>query len=377
MQFLNSHRHIMLTFIVLIISTLLYQSARDESAIDSHPYLYLIAISCFTICFGFLYINFTNLNIILLQIMAAVVVISFIVFTVVAYVDASIYAPAIYYIFSILSSILGIGALIISLAIVYKIFVQYLTKLGGHWRIFVSIIFFLPCLLNALIEYILSEYRSTTNEIIVLLILEIVVVIVYFLLNSIKGSEDPRKKKIISQVMFLDRKEKIKVSGMLLREKEEEVKTDNSEQRVENRRYSISMWININTNASNHYSAPIVSYGYKDNYKPLVAYEFDDMSQQNAFAFQFSKTIPATKIYLPPQKWHSIIIVYDGNSATLFCNGAIARKVDLKDNMPDFDFSDCIEVGSDKILNGAITKVNYYTYELSSTDVISMYHLGI
>jgi Concanavalin A-like lectin/glucanases superfamily len=133
----------------------------------------------------------------------------------------------------------------------------------------------------------------------------------------------------------------------------------------------------MNTNASNRYAAPLVSYGSEREYKPLVAYDFDDASQQNAFTFQFSKNIAATKIYLPPQQWHFIAVVYDGNSATLFCNGTIARKVDLSDHMPVYDSADSMNVGSNRIVNGAVTKVNYYTYDLSSMDVMGMYHLGI
>lgn len=371
MQSINEHRHKVLTCIILLIAALLYNCARDVNAIYSHPYLYLLAIIGFIVSFALLCVKFTSVNVLLLKIMATLVVLVFLFTTLVSYIDTSTYGPAIFYFFRAFGNFAGIGAVIITLAIMYRIFARYLAELQGIARILTSILFFLPCLLSMAIDRLLREYKSTTNAVIMLLFLEIAALSIYYVINTYTGKDTPRQKKVVTDVMFLDRKETVKISGMMLRQHAEE------SEKGENRRYSLSMYINMNTNASVHYSAPIVIYGNNQDYKPLIAYAFDDASQQNAITFLFSKNIPAIKIDLPPQKWHHLVIVYDGTFATLYCNGSIARRVDLRDNMPVYDNADYIKIGSDSILNGAIKKVNFYTYELSAMDVLSMYHLGL
>lgn len=360
MQSIHTYRHLLLTSIVFFVGAFLYKSANSGNANPSP--LYLLALSVVAVCFGLLYINFTLAH---MKILGLVVGIAILVVILVSCLDTLLFGPAI---FSAVGSVLGLGATIISLAIVYKILKPHLEKWGGFSRIFVLVVFYVPRLLTSVIEFLLKEYRNTSYEIFALLLLEIIVVLAYCLVNW--SREDKKKTKIVSDVMFLDKKKIVKISSNLLRGQEADKDKNLG-------LYSISLWTSINTDATSRFSAPIVHYGDAQQGKPTIAYEFDDSTQQNAFSFRFGNYGSATMIYLPPQQWHHIAIVYDGSSASLFCNGLLARKVDLKNHLPTYSSADYIQVGSDRILNGAVTGVNFYSYELSALAIMGMYQMGI
>ena len=359
-QSINTYRHLLLTAIVFFVGAFLYKIANDGNA-TSQSQVYLIVLSVVAVSFGLLYINFTLAH---LETLGVVVGIAILVVILVSCLDTLLFGPAV---FSAVGSVLGLGATIISLAIVYKVSKPYLARFGGVSRILVLVVFYVPRLLNSVVEFLLREYQNTSYEIFALLLLEIIVVLAYCLVNMER--KDGKRTKIVTGVMFLDTKKPVKVSGMLLRGQESDKETDLG-------RYSISLWANINTDATSHFSAPIVHYGDAQHGKPAIAYEFDESTQQNAFAFRFGNSGTVTRIYLPPQQWHHIAIVYDGSSASLFCNGSIARKVDLKDHLPTYGPADYLQVGSDRILNGAVDGVNFYSYELSALAIMGIYQMG-
>lgn len=365
MQSIHTYRHILLSLIVIFVGAFLYKSSNNGNA-NVQLHVYLIFLSIAAVCFGLLYINFTMAH---LEILGIVIGIAILVVILVSCLDTLLFGPAV---FSAVGGVLGLGAVIISLAIVYKISKPYLARFGGVSRILVLVVFYVPQLLNSVVEYLLREYQNTSYEIFVLLLLEIIVVLAYCILNI--EHKDAKRTKIVSDVMFLDTKKIVKVSSMLLRGQETD---EDKDKHKDLGRYSISMWTNINTDATSHFSAPIVHYGNAQEGKPAIAYEFDDSTQQNAFSFRFGNSVSVTRIYLPPQQWHHIAIVYDGSSANLFCNGLIARKVDLKSHLPTYSSADYLQVGSDRILNGAVTGVNFYSYELSAFAIMRMYQIGI
>lgn len=366
MQSIQPYRHLLLTCIVFFVGAFLYKIANDGN-VGPQSQVYLIVLSVVAVAFGLLYINFTLAH---LEMLGVVVGIAVLVVILVSCLDTLLFGPAI---FSAVGSVLGLGATIISLAIVYKISRPYWAKFGGVSRLLVLVVFYVPRLLNSVVEFLLREYQNTSYEIFALLLLEIIVVLAYCLINMER--KDRKKTNIVKDVMFLDTKTIVKVSGVKLRGQDTE-KNQDKDTDTDLGRYSISLWTNINTDATSHFSAPIVHYGDAQQGKPAIAYEFDDSTQQNAFAFRFGNK-SVTRIYLPPQQWHHIAIVYDGSSATLFCNGSIARKVDLRDHLPAYSSADYLQVGSDRILNGAVAGVNFYSYELSALAIMGMYRMGM
>lgn len=370
-EIISRHRHIMMTILTLLIGIILYMSALDDRLIYAKPGLILFGVIFSLLSFMFLFIKMDLLDFIFARIVVVVFSVSFVLFWLFYYLYTIKNGP-VYLAFQYISILLFLLVSIITLAIVYKMFVHYFIKLGGISRIIVLVLFFLPCLLNSIIEFILREYSNTTNEVIVLLFLEIIAIISYYYINYKLRGDNKKKKELVVHAMFLDNKASVTVPSLLLHEGDGDDDIDDVNGR---RRYSISMWVSINTDVSNHYSVPLLCYAENT---PLITYDFDDEKRQNVFTFQFNKNNnQIIKINLPPQKWHLIVVTYEGNSASLYCNGILSRTVDLREHLPIYSMTDTIKIGGDAILNGAISKVNYFTYELSLTEIEGMYYLGL
>jgi hypothetical protein len=269
-----------------------------------------------------------------------------------------------------IGSLLGVTSFMITLAIIYKFGYNYFIKLGGISRIIVEIIFFIPCLINIFVSYLLQQYSSTTNEVLLLLAFEAVLFLLYYITYYIQYTND-KVISVLSHVMFLDRKKIVTAPSVLFENKGDVDKSSDGR-----RRYSISLWVSVNTEVSNRYSVPILQFAQNT---PLITYEFNEEKKQNVFAFQCgTNTVPVKSIlYLTPQQWHNIVITYSTDKACIYCDGTIVRTVSLEQNVPEYSSNDTLILGSEKILNGAIADVNYFTYELNSLEILGIYNMNM
>ena len=366
-EFLSKHRHIIMSIVTFFIFIILSFSAYDSTFIYSKSSILLFPLIISIVFLFFVFIRLSFLNFLFLQVFFVIFIFAVIFFFIIYDLYQSQNKVMILLV-QYISSLFGISSFIITLAIIYKIGYNYIMKLGGTSRIIIEIIFFIPCLINIFISYLLQQYSSTTNEILLLLALEAMLFIFYYAIYYIQYKND-KVINILSHVMFLDRKKIITTPCILF---EDNMKDKSSDGR---RRYSISLWISLNTEVSNHYSVPILQFAQNT---PLITYEFDEIKKQNVITFQCGQdTVPEKSIiYITPQQWHNIIITYTTDKACIYCDGNIIRVISLEKNVPEYVSTDTLIIGSNKILNGAITDVNYFTYELNSLEVLGIYNIN-
>jgi hypothetical protein len=144
--------------------------------------------------------------------------------------------------------------------------------------------------------------------------------------------------------------------------------------------FCLSMWVYVNAPEMNNISFPIISYGNTNtNGKPHVSYTYDVERSQYVLAIQFSDTGGSiSKFIIPNQRWNNLVFNYNGSNVDLFINGILTKSVSLINNLPTFNISDMITVGSnEKGINGAIANITYYNEPLNAMEVLGYYRLGI
>jgi hypothetical protein len=81
----------------------------------------------------------------------------------------------------------GLTDLLVGLAIVYNFFIDKLSKLEGWSGFFAELLFFLPCLLDDFVKYIMNEINITPNSVYVFIVIEILLILIYFYLPQLVG----------------------------------------------------------------------------------------------------------------------------------------------------------------------------------------------
>jgi hypothetical protein len=287
--------------------------------------------------------------------------------------------------------LLGLTA---ALAMFFIIFNNSLKLLTGWSGFLVYFIFYIPCLLISLIEYIKGEFKSTTNTIFILFILEICFILSYLYLPKIlnlylnKGG-----KVLLDDSRFLD-KEYTLASGSELKIKDKHAqlvagveKTSKSS----DQNFSLSMWVYINTQPPSdgtyakesnifHYYNENSNSNYK---KPQIVYNYHAKTNKiNNFKIYFTNDeVDGIKNYyefaMPEQKWNNLVINYNSDIVDLFVNGNLATSFKFAPNykMPNYNNSDIIKIGSNDGLYGSICNIRYYHHPLSKSEIVNHYNL--
>ena len=272
---------------------------------------------------------------------------------------------------------------LIGFAIFYKIIFQYINNLSGISGFIAELIFFIPCMLIDLLEYIKYQFNITPNTVYILFILEILLILLYIYLPKIVSTAIKTKSTVLLQnPTYLSSEKLIATSKVGL------IENKNSLDQITNTmnyrtNYSISFWTIINThsnaNISNVNKNNIFKYGHVDsannhNYKPYVSYVIDKTGDN--YIFQFSDTDDSIyKISLPTQKWHNFVFNYNNSRVDLFINGKLEKTLEFNNNLPIYSSSDEIIVGNENGLDGAICNVQYFNVPLTNTDIANLYNL--
>jgi hypothetical protein len=285
--------------------------------------------------------------------------------------------------FRIMINILTLLILLIGLAIFYKMFSNNLLRVGGVSKFVILLIFYIPCLISDMVQFVKEQLHITPNIVHVLLIFETVLVVAYFVLPryfrkpSINGGIELHRGKL-----FLDRQTVLTLADpTLINILDLETNDVNMNDRSR-KGYSLSMWLYINPPEMSDNTFPIFCYGnpYKSG-KPLITYGYDKEVNTFLLTIVFSNSSginESIKIVIPHQKWNNLVFNYNGSNSDLFLNGILERSVNLSNSMPEFSVSDLIKVGSDdKGLNGVISDVVYFKQPLSALEILGSYRLGI
>jgi hypothetical protein len=279
--------------------------------------------------------------------------------------------------------------IIISLALVYKIFINSLRRQTGIIGFIINFIFFIPCLFGDFIEYLKFQFRITPNIVFILFILEILLIIAFIYIPTlIDGAVNKDKLSILPNSVFINKSMAIGNNDNL----SPLVATDTVGNNIKTARanYGLSMWIYLNQQSNQSRNPRLInifSYGTKDSMKPQVSYFEKGMQNSNKNIYRITFVGPQESvnsdvavdtsydIELTSQKWNHLFFNYHSNSVDLFVNGILERTYDMNGKIPQYGPLDIMTVGEEGGLDGAICNVTYYKNEQTKFQITNMYNL--
>ena len=306
------------------------------------------------------------------------------------YIDLSNYQLEMaQYIFMILIAVAIIGFL----AIAYRIFNNYLRSLDGTLGFISYFVFYIPCMLSDFITYILSEFKSTTNDVYILFLLELVVVllIVYYpdIIDAIYNASNDII--LLHKPDYLNKKTTIYNMEDLKRESVY-INSDLIKNKGISKNYSLSLWVYVNpeaaVNPNNEYS--LFSFEGKPELKfkyNSVNNDSDDASvilkeKEKSYVYRAylsnihnsNSDLEYVDLHAPIQKWVNIVFNYNGNNVDIFVDGEL-QQTKILEKLPAFNNFDMITIGDDLGISGSICNINYYTNNLSQRQIAQMYNV--
>ena len=303
---------------------------------------------------------------------------------------------------SLLSNYLFIALItIVGLAIVYQSLIDYMVRLKGWPGFIAQLLFYVPCIVLEVWEYIVAQFQLTPYSIYLFIAFEIVLIVLYAYLpeisNKVTGMDDAIQA--VDNVILLDEGKKIVVNSDELKIPKNSKDTSNSNLQANYRtNYAVSMWVYVTPHSPNNVAynkeSEIFSYGYTDNegvqhVKPMIRYYGggggdDQVIERNKFVFYFSRYPPVHQyntnehtfydVTLPNQKWNQIVLNYNHNIVDMFVNGVLERSFTMTNDMPIYNDLDTITVGDDIGIKGGICNVVYYKHPLTKEQIALSYN---
>lgn len=289
--------------------------------------------------------------------------------------------------------------ILVGLAIFYKWLIEYMSKLQGWWGFFAQLIFYIPCVLYDVWEYLLEQVNLTPYSIYLFIAFEFILIFIYAFLPDITEKVTGQDESILLQdnVVLLDRI-KVLTNSDPLKINREDHHDENGNYRTN---YCISFWTYINIHPHTHpgYNSEkeILTYGFKDNngvehVKPMVRYYGggggdDQLIERNKLIFYFSRYPPVKQyatdehtfydVTIEPQKWNQVVMNYNRNKVEIYINGHLERTFKMNKNMPVYNDLDQISVGDDNGVDGGICNIRYYKHPLSPEQIALTYNTMI
>ena len=279
--------------------------------------------------------------------------------------------------------------IIVSLALVYNIFINRLRRQTGIIGFIINFIFFIPCLFGDFIEFLKFQFSITPNIVFILFILEILLIIAFIYIPTlIDGAINKDKLSILPNSVFINKALAIGNNDNL----SPFITTDTAGNQIKTSRanYGLSMWIYANQQPNQRKKSSLInifSYGTKESMKPQISYFEKGMrnSNKNIYRITFAGTQESVNIdvasntsydiELTSQKWNHLFFNYHSNSVDLFINGILERTYDMNGKLPQYSPLDIMTVGEDGGLDGAVCNVTYYTNEQTKFQITNLYNL--
>lgn len=287
----------------------------------------------------------------------------------------------------------------IGLAILYRLVVDYMSKMKGWTGFIAQLIFYIPCVISDVWEYFINEINLTPYSTYLFIAFEIILIIIYATLPSITRKIAGQDESILLQdkIVLLNSVKVITNSDNLKKQMGENYEEESNYRN----NYCISFWVYINVHPHTHtgYNSEkeILTYGFTDDngiehVKPMVRYYGggggdDQLVERNKLIFYFSRYPPIKQyasdehtfydVTIEPQKWNQIVMNYNRNNVELYINGHLERTFEMKDTMPVYNDLDQISVGDENGIDGGICNVRYYKHPLSPEQIALTYNTMI
>ena len=267
-------------------------------------------------------------------------------------------------------NILFVFGLLIGLALVYSIGIEYINKVEGWPGFILNIILFIPCLINELIDFVLQDYASTANVVFILFILEILVIISYlYLPKMVNNLMKHNGIQILSEIRYLNRPMVIGNNSIYPKIIDKQVSYNN---------FALSLWLNTgNILVQQNKYIPIFTYGSSPNIMGHPSLNYGYNNQLNIVFSNHDNANTTYMVTISPQKWNNLVFNYNNNGVDLFINGKLFYSTSLINMLPIYDIiADKFYIGTNNMIdNSAICNIVYYKQPLTLLQITQNYNL--
>jgi len=231
----------------------------------------------------------------------------------------------------------------------------------------VNLIFYIPCMLLDLLEYIKADLKQAPKSVYVLLIFELVLGLLYIYAPKITKAFAKSFSNKDGKVVQLEPVKLINESRLSSYVDLQKGNTKNNQ--VINNKFAISMWVYIVPTHSTH-SGDVTVFEFTD-YHPRLIYD-GAKGQFKAFLNQAN----SVEFDMPPQKWNHVVFNYAKSNADIFVNGELKGSVKRDHINEKLSLGDVIVVGQNNGLSGGICNMVYFGRPLFNYEIETIYALN-
>ena len=304
--------------------------------------------------------------------------------------------------FSYLSSTILILIAIVTLSIIFIMLSNWLKSLNGWTGFFVNFLFYIPCLLNNFVYYLISEFKLTTSPVLILFFIEILLLLCYLYIPDIVNHITNQDGTLlynnitladgnteIQDTFFLNTLNSFSLDEHVMPDMKFQINGNRNKTTFQN--YAISMWTYVNAHGSNKlaYNTESLIFDYGESKPKITYYNGDDQDTRDKYRIYFTNNITLNKdgdadtdfkeyyeMKLPLQRWNNLVFNFSSTHADLFVNGHLERTFSFANGkMPTFSNTDVVTTGKNDGLHGAISNIRYYTKTLSKHKITNMYNI--
>jgi hypothetical protein len=257
---------------------------------------------------------------------------------------------------------------LVILAIVFRTTIKKIdTSESAGWSGFlIQLIFYIPCLIGDLIEYLIGEVKATPKVVFSLFIVEILLILSYLYLPKILSASMTKNGIVlVKDPTPINMKKSLK-TYMDLTGTSTQSKDLLKTQLIIKNTFALSCWVYI-------VSQPPNQYPYNDE---ATIFEFTTLhprlvfnGKTNKFKAYFNEA-QNYEFAMPLQKWNYVVFNYDKTSIDLFVNGQLEHTVKRNvTNDDNFKVNDLVYIGQERGLSGGVCNLMYSTTPLIGQDI--------
>jgi hypothetical protein len=257
--------------------------------------------------------------------------------------------------------------IIVALAIIYKVGYNYLYKMQGWSGFIVNLIFYIPCMLLDLLEYVKADLKQAPKAVYILLIIELILGLLYIYAPKItktfsKSLSNKDGKVVLAEPLTISKESRLSSYVDL----QNGVLGDKS---IVNNKFAISAWVYITPMHSSH-SGDVTIFEFTD-YHPRLIYN----GEKGKFKV-FLNQSKFEEFEMPLQKWNHVVFNYAKSNADIFINGELKGSVKRDEVNEKLTIGDAIVVGQANGLTGGMCNIVYFNRPLFQYEIETIYSLN-
>ena len=298
-----------------------------------------------------------------------------------------------------ISIIFGILIGIIALAIIFILLKKWFSETNGILGLIINLIFYIPCLVIDIINFIKNEINMTSNIMYILFIIEIILILLYIYIPVVKTKiQNYLATALFPDAMFLDSSKLVGNNDMYKTFKKQvemsqvfginKMNVINHTESVYRTNYGFSFWVYINPQKkqpktlANTSETPIFDFCNKPTFSYINTSENKSDSNGNLVNDKFvihytnnEKDAEPTYISLGKQQWHYVFFNYFTDRVELYIDGKLESNLNFGNNLPTYSPNDVVTLGYDNGLYGAICNVKYYADNVTPENISRIYNV--